>query len=60
MSVSVENQSLLDDLYFDYDRMSSSGKETLDYIAHTKALTVKGWSASLVKKFNRRFVSRFR
>ena len=50
MCVSEKNQELLDDLYFDYYRMSSSGKATLDYIADIKALTVKGWSASLVKK----------
>ena len=26
--------SLVDDLYFDYDRMSTSGQDTLDKIAH--------------------------
>jgi len=26
--------SLVDDLYFDYDRMSISGQDTLDKIAH--------------------------
>ena len=28
-----ELKELVDDLYWDYDRMSSSGKETLDKIA---------------------------
>lgn len=43
-------KELLDDLYCDYHRLSTSGKETLDYISHIKALTVPGWSISLVKK----------
>lgn len=50
MGVSKKNKELIDDLYFDYYRMSSSGKATLDYIADIKALTVEGWSTSLVKK----------
>lgn len=45
-----ENKKLLDDLYFDYHRMSPSGKETLDYIQTTKMFTCSLWSITLVKK----------
>ena len=33
MRVSKELQELVDDLYWEYDRMSSSGQETLNKIA---------------------------
>ena len=45
-----ELKELIDDMYFDWDRLSSSGKETLNKISEANSESVKKKVAALEKE----------